>query len=174
MRKTSVFWGIVSLVFLFSACLHGRHTVSVMGYRNQMVFLKKNLYYHVGKLPADWHDFYSKAKVVSFHNDKLGATISTDAFCGSGFEDLPLRTLTGQYFAGIAKRKVVKETEFKLADRGALRTISTGETDGVALKFDSVVVKKNDCTIDFVYIAPPANYDAGASDFETFYNGFKF
>ena len=61
-----------------------------------------------------------------------------------------------------------------LDGRGALRTISTGETDGVPLKFDSVVLKKNDCTIDLVYISKPENYSDNVADFEAFYNGFRF
>lgn len=174
MKKTSIFWGIVSLIFIFSACFHGRQTTSVIGYRHQTVFLNKDLYYKVGGLSLGWEKLKTNAKAAAFHRQDIGATISTDAFCGAGFEDLPLKVLTGQLFAGTGKRKILKEEEFTLDGRGALRTVATGETDGVPLKFDSVVLKKNNCTIDFVYISPPESYSAGVSDFETFYKGLNF
>ncbi len=174
MVKTRVFLGVAGLLILFTSCFSHRQSVSVIGYRHQMVFLKKDLYYKVGALPEDWQKLDVHAKAAAFHNKGLGATISTDAFCGSAFEDAPLKTLTGQLFAGTAKHSIVSEREFQLDGRGALRTVSTGEVDGVPLKFDSVVIKKNNCTIDFVYMSPPEKYAGGVGDFETFFNGFRF
>lgn len=174
MKKTRVFGGVATLFFIFAACLPAQKTASIIGYRNQQVFVKKDVAYRIGELPSSWRKFNVPAKAVAFHNDDLNATISTDAFCEGSFEDLPLATLTGQLFAGTAGHSIIKEGEFVLDGRGALRTISTGSIDGVGLKFDSVVVKKNNCTIDFVYIAPPENYEGGVKDFEKFYNGFGF
>ncbi|PIR16328.1 MAG: hypothetical protein COV46_08765 [Deltaproteobacteria bacterium CG11_big_fil_rev_8_21_14_0_20_49_13] len=139
-----------------------------------MVFLKKDLYYKVGELPPSWKWLKTHTKTAAFHNESLGATISTDAFCGSSFEDLPLKVLNSQLFAGTTDLKIKKETEFMLDERGALKTISTGSTDGVPLKFDSVVIKKDNCTFDFIYISPPESYADGVADFETFYLGMSF
>ncbi|OGQ49139.1 MAG: hypothetical protein A3I09_01930 [Deltaproteobacteria bacterium RIFCSPLOWO2_02_FULL_47_10] len=173
MKKTRVFWGIAILI-VTSSCFHGRSSSGVVGYRGQTVFLKKDLSYKVGVLPKEWRVLKTPVKAAAFHNDGSHATISTDAFCGASFEDLPLKTLTGHLFAGTSKHNVIKEDEFSLDGRGALRTISTGTVDGIALKFDSVVVKKNNCTFDFIYISPPENYDGGVADFENFYIGFSF
>ena len=175
MRKTRVFWwGVAVLLLIIPGCFHGRPSHAVIGYRDGRVFIKKDSAYRVGKLPSSWHEFNTRAKAAAFHNDGIGGTISTDAFCGASFEDLPLKTLTGQLFAGVAKRGIIKEEEFVLDGRGALRTVSSGMVDGVSLKFDSVVVKKNNCTIDFVYIVPPENYSRGAADFEAFFMGLGF
>lgn len=175
MKKTRVFWGLAIFLILLSACFsHTRQSLSVIGYRDGRVFLKKNNYYRVGELPLKWHEFSANVKAVSFYNKELGATISTDAFCAGSFEDLPLKTLSGQLFAGIGQRKILQEKEIILDGRAVLRTLSSGTMDGVAIKFDSVVLKKNNCTIDFIYIVPPQNYEAGIKDFELFYNGFKF
>lgn len=174
MRKTGVFLGVVGLAVMFAGCMHGRQSHTVIGYRHDTVFIKKDRSYRVGALPSGWKAMKTFAKAIAFHNKETGATISTDAFCAGAFEDLPLRTLTGQLFAGTAMRKIVSENELMLDGRGALRTISTGEVDGVPLKFDSVVLKKNDCTIDFVYISPPERYSDGVSDFEAFFGGFRF
>lgn len=174
MKKTRLFWGIGVFIILLSSCFHGRQNLSVIGYRHGQVFIKKGGSYKVGELPASWRMFKTGAKAITFHNDGLKATISTDAFCGASFEDLPLKILTGQMFAGVTKRSIIKEEEFLLDGRGALRTIAAGETDGVPLKFDSVIIKKNNCTIDLIYISPPENYSGGVSDFEIFFKGFVF
>jgi hypothetical protein len=139
-----------------------------------MVFLKKDVYYKVGKLPEGWKTLSTRAKAAAFYNKDLGASISTDAFCAGGFEDLPLKTLSGQLFAGTQQHSIISEKEIDMDGRGGLRTVSTGSIDGVDLKFDTVVVKKNNCTMDFVYFSPPEKYKDGVAAFEAFFNGFKF
>jgi hypothetical protein len=173
MKKTCVL-AIAGLLILFASCFSHRQAISVIGYRHQTVYLKKDLFYKVGPLSEGWQKFNVHAKAAAFHNKDLGATISTDAFCGSAFEDIPLKTLTGQLFAGTARHSTLSEKEFQLDGRGALRTVSTGEVDGVPLKFDSVVIKKNNCTIDFVYMSPPERYAGGVGEFESFFGGFRF
>ncbi len=156
------------------SCFHTRSGLSVTGYKNQRVFIKKDLSYKVGYLGPAWKEFKTGSKSASFHNDAFGATISTDAFCGGSFEDLPLKTLDGQLFAGMGKRVVSKSDEIVLDGRGALRTVSDASVDGVRLKFDAVTLKKDNCIFDFIYMAPPENYSSGVKDFETFFNNFSF
>jgi len=168
---------LIAGVFLFlalSGCFRGRQGLSVIGYRNQMVFIKKDLFYRVGPLSGDWDGLKTGVKAAAFHNEKIGGTISTDAFCGASFEDLPLNVLTNQLFADTHRKNTEQGAELVLDGRGALRTVADGQVDGVPLKFDSVVVKKDGCTIDFIYIVPPENYLAGVKEFETFYGGFSF
>ncbi|MBI2341360.1 MAG: hypothetical protein HYY43_00645 [Deltaproteobacteria bacterium] len=174
MKKIRFFGGMAILSVLCLSCFHSRSGLSVIGYRNQQVFIKKGLSYRVGYLGPQWKEFKTGSKSASFHNDSMGATISTDAFCGGAFEDLPLKTLDGQLFAGMEKRVVSKTDEIVLDGRGALRTVSEASIDGVRLKFDAVTIKKNNCTVDFVYMSPPENYSAGLNDFETFFKDFSF
>ena len=175
MKKTRVFWGAaVVFALLLSGCLSSRQAISIIGYRNQHVYLKKDLSYKVGSLPDTWDYLSSRAKAVVFYNAGLRSSISTDAFCGSAFEDAPLHVLTSQIIAGQNDQQVTKTEEFMLDERGARRTILNAKTDGVPLKLDVVVMKKNNCTIDFVYVSPPENYAQGVADFENFFGGFKF
>jgi len=175
MKKTRVFWGAaVVIALLFSGCFSSRQALSVIGYRHSHVYIKKNFFYKVGELSDSWKYLSTRAKAIVFHNQSLAASISTDAFCGSAFEDAPLHVLTSQIIAGQNEPQVTKTEEFMLDGRGARRTILNAKTDGVPLKLDVVVIKKNNCTIDFVYVAPPENYAAGVADFEGFFGGFKF
>ena len=173
MRKLIIF-ALIAVLFSGTSCFRSKQGISVIGYRNQMVFLKKNVYYKVGELPKGWDHIRTSSKAASFYNESIKGTVSTDAFCGSYFEDLPLKTLTNQLFAGTNRAAPLMEKDFILDGRGAFRSVSTGKVDGVPLKFDSVVIKKNNCTIDLVYIVPPENYESGVGDFEVFFGGFKF
>lgn len=164
------------LLFLWSSsCVFGPSTKRVMSYRYHNVYLAgKHDYYNVGALSAPWRRFRVKAYTIAFYNPDVGASISTDAFCGPGYEDSPLATLTSQLFAGVEDYKIVERIEFVLDGRGALRTTVAGSVDGVPLSFDIVVVKKNKCNIDFMCVAPQGSHSRVATDFETFFSGFHY
>lgn len=116
----------------------------------------------------------TSAKAVAFHHDETGATISTDAFCGAAHEDLPLPNLMAQLFSGLPTEGVTKKMPLSLDGRGALREVSLRRVDGVLLQFDVVVLKKNNCTFDFVCTTPPGNYQSVVPAFESFFDGFSY
>jgi len=173
---------ILVLSLMLNACIFGRPGAAsrkVMSYRDGHVFLtgSRNDYYNVGLLPGGWDRMRLRAYTIAFHNEDMGATISTDAFCGSLYEDVPLPTLTSQLFGGVEDFEITKTYEFTLNERGALRTIAKGTLDGVPLNFDIVVLKKNKCMFDFICVAPDDNETdimTITSDFEQFFNGFQY
>ena len=164
---------LISMLFT-SSCLFGPSTKRVMSYRYNNVFLSGRDHFQVGGLPPTWDRFRVKAYAIAFHNEVLGSTISVDAFCGPAYEDAPLATLTSQLFAGVENYEVTSSDEFMLDERGALRTISTGRVDGVSLTYDTVVIKKNKCIIDFMLISPDSNYFEAKNDFENFFYAFHY
>lgn len=165
------YWLLITGV---SACIHKHPSIGVVGYKDQTVTIKGGEAYSVGPLSSKWRRLDVAAQAVAFYNDKAGATISTDAFCKSSFEDLPLATLTAHLFKGVDKYTVVSKKELDLNGRGALRTVASGEVDGVPLKFDTVVLKKNFCTFDFMLVTPSGGYERVVKDFEEFYKGFHY
>ena len=64
--------------------------------------------------------------------------------------------------------------DFRLADRDALRTRVHARLDGVAVRLELVVLKKNGCLFDLTYIAAPEVFAAGYADFERVVNGFDY
>jgi hypothetical protein len=165
---------LILSTFLMSSCLFGPSVKKVMSYRHDSVYLTDRGHFRVGELPSSWKRMRVRAYAIAFHNREYGATIATDAFCGSAYEDLPLATLTSHLLAGVEDYKIESASEFTLDNRGALRTIANGSVDGVPLAFDVVVVKKNKCIIDFMCVAPVGNGHLAAADFEGFYGAFRY
>lgn len=166
---------LIIVAFISTSCIFGRTSKKVMSYRDGRVFLThRNEFYNVGELAGSWKRIRVGAHAISFHSSDVGATISTDAFCGPSYEDVPLATLTSQLLGGIEGYDVVSSDEFTLDGRGALRTVAVGRFDGVPLAFDIVVIKKNNCMIDFMCIAPSGKLPLVSEDFEGFYKGFHY
>jgi hypothetical protein len=165
---------LIAVTILSTSCIFGPSTRKVMSYRNQHVYLTNRQTYDVGQLPPAWERMRVKAYSIAFHDESLGSTIATDAFCGPAYEDSPLATLTSQMMAGVENYEIVSSREFMLDERGALRTVVTGRTDGVDLTYDIVVIKKNKCIFDFMLISPMGNYSTARADYEGFYSGFHY
>lgn len=127
----------------------------------------------VGKLSPDWKGPKIKLKQMVFENDRIGATIVTDALCGPKFDEAPLSHLLQDLFRPMEKRNVGKLREVTVDGRRALRAQGEGNLDGVPLRMEAVVVKKDFCLYDFVYFAPPERFPEGARDFEEYLHGFR-
>jgi len=156
------------------ACFGGvQKTGKVVSYQPGKVITKKG-YYQVGDLSSDWSPMSLKKAIISFYNQKVGATISTDAFCDQAYDDAPLNMLARHLFAGLQDVKVVEEKPLMLSDRGALRTYFKASLDGVPVTVDSVVIKKDWCLFDFYLVSPPDRHSDALADFENFYRGFAY
>ena len=60
-----------------------------------------------------------------------------------------------------------------LDEREAKHTIATGKLDGVAVKMNIYVTRKNYCIYDMSYSAIDKNYDIDLSDFEKLVSSLK-
>lgn len=156
------------------ACFGGvKKTGKVVDYKPGRVITKKG-YYDVGPLPEPWYRIKLGIAAINFRNDSLGSTISTDAFCDHAFDDAPLNALTNHLFAGLQDIKVEKQAPFVMSDRGALRTTLKASLDGVPVKIETIVVKKDWCLFDFYLVSPPENFAQAIPDFENFFRGFQY
>lgn len=171
MKKLGMF---LIMILFFSSCIIGPSVKRVMSYRGGNVFLSDKSRYSVGILPEGWKRMRPGVYAIVFYNSALESTIATDAFCGTANEDIPLKQLTIQMLAGVEGYKILDQEEFMMDGRGALRTSVVGRVDGVPLHFDTVVIKKNRCTIDFMCISPEAAYTEASADFTAFYNAFRY
>lgn len=162
------------LVFALLACFGGvKKTGKVVDYKPGRVFTKKGSY-EVGPLPEGWYQIKLGIAAINFRNDRLKSTISTDAFCDQAFDDAPLKALTRHLFDGLQDIKVEQEKPFMMDDRGALRTSLKASLDGVPVRIETVVVKKDWCLFDFYLVSPPEQFSAALPDFESFFQGFQY
>ncbi len=165
------------ILFLLSACFFGKgikNSGRVVDYKPGKVITQGGSY-GVGVLPAGWRRVQIKPyRTLSFRNDALESTITTDAFCDGAFEDASLKTLTTHLHMGLDEQKNINQKELTLSDRAALRTIVQGKVDGVLINLDTVVIKKDTCLFDFALVADPTKYAQASSDFEKFYGAFIY
>lgn len=166
--------GILPLIFLLVSCFGGvSKTGKVVGYEPGRVLTKLGSY-QVGDLPPDWRQLKLGKALIAFYNDELKSTIATDAFCERAYDDSPLDMLTKHLFAGLQDVKIVSEKPLMLGDRGALHTSFSGSLDGLPVRIDTVIVKKDWCLFDFYLVSQPDFHERALAPFETFFRGFAY
>jgi hypothetical protein len=169
-------WLVASFLFLsLTHCFGGvDKTGKVRSYVPGTVRTEKG-FYNVGLLPESWQqDRLSPYRMIVFYNGGFKSSIETDAFCDDAFDDASLKVLTTHLHFDLVDRKIQKEKDLMLDNRGALRTVASGKVDGVPIVLDTVVLKKDNCLFDFVLVAQPDRYSGAVHDFETFFGGFRY
>lgn len=135
------------------------------------VFKNDNVRYRTSPPPAPWSRINVPDGQVTYVLGSTGATLSAHGECRR--TDAPLRALTLHILNGFTDRRGSTEQFFTFAGREALRTALSARLDGVDLRLQIVVVKRDACVFDFVYSAPPEQFAARAGDFDHFIAGFE-
>lgn len=171
-------WGIrISVVIMLIAsiaCLSlgpKRHA-SELAYRDGVVRVSTGDQYRIGSPNGDWQLHALSSHTVLFYNAIHGASMATDAYCGENKTDLAHDVLIQQLLSGVQQQDVIRKENRMIDHRGAKRVVVSGKTDGVAMIYDVVVIKKNACVIDFMLIAPPDHYPKVVDSFEAFFGDF--
>lgn len=173
--KTAKILTVVCLAGLAGCIFGAAKPHGVIGYRHDgRVFLSRNSFYRVGRLPDGWKRMSTKARAISFYNPQYKASISTDAFCGREVSDRRLDVLSGEVISALENRRLKSETPFELNGRGALRQVTAGDMDGVPVIVDFVVVRKDNCVFDMYAVMPPNTDAEVGQDFEEFFRAFQF
>ena len=128
--------------------------------------------FRVGDVPASWRRLDVTDASLAFRDDTREASILLNARCGAKDEDVPLVSLTGQLIMGTTDREFEKEETIPFDGREARHSILKAKLDGVLLRYEIYVEKKDGCTYDFVYVSPLDHVD-GAPDFERFVRDFR-
>jgi hypothetical protein len=137
------------------------------------VFRGEGFVFHLGPLPERWHRVEISHAALAFRDEADGATIVVNGRCGVDGEDVPLASLTQHLFLRFTEREIVEQTVVPFDRREAMRTVLTAKLDGVPMKFETWVLKKDGCVYDLAYMASPAHFARGASEFERFVQGFS-
>jgi hypothetical protein len=101
----------------------------------------------------------------AWYNKEIQGAIYVDSNCKQKFEDRPLRDSYISLTQGIAVGNPIKQNTRIIAEREALFTVQNGSLDGVSVRFASVVLSKDECLYDFLYIATPEYFSTGLKDF---------
>jgi hypothetical protein len=157
----SVFFALVA-----AACAHGDAF-------EQGVLRKGNLAVRVGPLPPGWRRIDVGGADLAFRDEAREGSTLLDVRCGRRDDDAPLTVLTDHLAMGTTERQIESQDTVPFDGREAMHTLLSAKLDGVPMRYDIYVVKKDGCVYDIVYVAAPDRFAEGAPDFESFALGVR-
>jgi hypothetical protein len=161
-----VWLGVLSAVLLVSGCAVKRIENGVYhsskGYR---VAVPGSEWASVGESPADLELRYRSAP----------AGMAVHAECGGATRRRAADVLARQLLIGLRNRAVIERGTTEIAGRPASRAVVDGRLDGATadVRVETLVMKDGRCVYDFMYVAPPATFDATRADFIRFVDSFR-
>lgn len=129
--------------------------------------------YQLGDLSKSWEEQRAGGADRAWFNADLSSTIYTDSNCARRFRDGPLIDLSNHLIAGIASGPPLREEVITIDNRSALLRVYSGRMDGIRLQMGVVVLNKNRCTYDMLYLSPPSTFEDGWADFVGLISGFQ-
>jgi hypothetical protein len=136
------------------------------------VYHSGDVAFQLRQVPSDWRRLDVDDSTLAFRDDAGSATIAINARCGKDANDVPLRALTEHLFLQFTERALVSQSTIELDGREALKSELDAKLDGVRKHFCAVVLKKNSCVYDFLYIAKDTPTPARLAEFDAFVGGF--
>lgn len=105
-------------------------------------------------------------------SNKTGNTISFISDC-NGSADPSLQQIEGESLVVLDKLKILTTQNFDFNGRDALRTLAQGEVDGVSVKTELIVFKKNGCNFTLSYGGVAKTFESEKTFFDKFVESFK-
>jgi len=136
------------------------------------VYRAKGVAFAVSAVPAAWQPLPDRDAALAFRDPAAHATILVNARCGLTSDDVPLTALTQHLFIEFTRRTIDEQTLLPFDGREALHSRMTADLDGVPMRYDVWVLKKDGCVYDLLYFAPPSGFERGAAAFTQFVQGF--
>src|SRR5215470_7655870 len=95
-----------------------------------------------------------------------------DASCGGAEIDRSLPVLARQLTIGLTNRRTVESDTWTIGTRTAAHRVIRGRSDGADVMVEAVVLKGERCVHDFLYVAPPGDFENGRQDFKLLVESF--
>jgi hypothetical protein len=86
----------------------------------------------------------------------------------------PLPSLVRHLYFGLRQVRQLRQEEVVLDGATGLDTVVTGSVEGTPVQIRSVVIRRNDCLYDILYVAPPDAFPARDVDFDAFLSNWQF
>jgi hypothetical protein len=112
---------------------------------------------------------------VAFQSKNTASIISINSACRNGneYKNKDLKSLTEVLLLGASDVTLRDERDLSIQDTPALQTTLQGKINGERVKIRSVVLKRNNCVYDLVYIARPDNFTVHELDFAHFVTSLR-
>ena len=163
--------------FLKNLCLIIFVAISAFGcsvdsfIESKLVEPKRSNTFQIGSINSNWTTLQGSLADVAYVNKNNSATISLNSTCEK-YQDNPLKQLMYNLLASLDEAKWEKDEYFTLDGREAYRVTLRAKADGVPVKAQAIVLRKNYCVYDFIYTAEPQHYQKTVKDFEKFVGSF--
>ncbi|HEY7655191.1 MAG TPA: hypothetical protein VIG07_20440 [Methylomirabilota bacterium] len=95
-----------------------------------------------------------------------------DATCGGRELSRPLDVLTRHLTFGLTKRDIVENGTIKVAGHDAAHSVVRGVADGRDVTVEAMVLRREPCVHDFLYVAPTGAFAAGRPVFRALVESF--
>lgn len=156
----------VILLFIFAGFAGCRGTLA------NGVYSRDGIAYRVAAPPsADWREVGFADNDLAWAARGSPHVLAMNSTC-QNFDDAPLEVLTNHLVMGFTNREWVRREKFMLDGREAERSQVNASLDGVPTTLQLVVVKKNDCVHDIMYVSPLGQEAAHQRDFDALVAGF--
>lgn len=139
---------------------------------NGHVYHGERFAFAVGPVPARWRKLDVSHAALAFRDDRDEATIAANGRCRGEADDVPLKSLTQHLFMRFTERQIERQEVVPFDQREAMHSVVVAKLDGVPMKFDVWVMKKDGCVYDLMYMAPPDRFGRGSLEFSRFVSGF--
>jgi hypothetical protein len=122
---------------------------------------------------GSWQRVNVTKAALEYRHDGSQATILVNARCGLDGDDVPLQSLTQHLFMQFTEEEIKSQDVVPFDGREAMHTVIDAKLDGVALRYDVWVLKKDGCVYDLLYLAPAGSFDGGRAAFDELVRGFS-
>jgi hypothetical protein len=128
--------------------------------------------FRIPPVPAVWESLRHSHAGLAYRDPPSHATILLNGRCHVDGEDVPLLALTNHLFMQFTERDVVLQEVVPFDGREAMHTELSAKLDGVPMRFDVWVLKKDHCVYDLIYFAPHETASRGLPEFQRVVRGF--
>jgi len=125
-----------------------------------------------GQLPEGWKKTEVKGLATAYYHAEYGATAGVAPLC-EGINDYTLGSLAQRELVGLEQREILEEKRVLVDGREALEWIVKGSVDGVEMRVNMVVFRKDGCVYDLNLVSKPESFDKARAEFQGFVTGFK-
>jgi hypothetical protein len=103
------------------------------------------------------------------------AGMAVNAACDGAAARRPAGALDRQLQIGLRDRRTIERATIDVAGRPASRMVVEGrlEEDATRARIESLSLSDGRCLYDFLYVAPPATFEATRADFGRFVDSFR-
>lgn len=96
---------------------------------------------------------------IAYENPKTGSIISINSLCRK-YTNSSLEESTTNLVRGINDRQTLRQEKIKVDGADALDSTFSGNVDNVEINIRTVVLIKNHCNFDFIYVVVPKHESA--------------